>query len=463
MPFDDLDKKIIEAADHHHPDYDEQAWLKMKKKLDKHLPEKKDDRRRLLFLLFGLLFLAGGAFFMFNNSGEDDNKKSIENSNAVTKNNSSSEQLQKVQLPATVPGEIDTADPVNSEKIETKGTGSKTIEPIVFEKQLNTETEKNKFPEYESTRLFGTKDVTSLKLPPGERKKAAVKKNDPSLIAVNQVAVQKEARLPENNISGKKSPEIEDIKPTAESVPDVATAAEISKAAVEINKKNNPDSAATAIAVNKNESPEKETKKQKRKGSFIIFLSAGPDISGVSLDKIGVAAIQYGGGIGYNFANGITLRTGFFAGKKIYDADSSDYNPPANWWQYYPGLKNIAADCKVYEIPLFVSYNFKPVKNHNWFVSTGVSSLIMKRETYDYLYKGAWGQYQTTQRIIKNTNKHFFSVLTLSGGYIYNLNKHIAFSAEPYFKMPLTGIGFGKIKLKSAGVLFSMSVKPFSN
>jgi hypothetical protein len=464
MPFDELDKKIIEAADHHHPAYDEQAWEKMKKKLDKHLPEKKDDRRRLFFLLLGLLFLTGGAFFVYINSGRNDKKENLDSSTAVTKINSTPEKLQKGELPATLPGEVAAADPVNRKKIATNPVGSETSEKIVYNKQADKKIAINKFAEYRPGDLTKKEEAASLKLSPrGSMKTAVRKRNAPSVVVDNIVAAQKDNRLlvRENNISNKESTETEIIK-SKEASSDVKAVRETNKTAEEISKKENQDSTAKGITVNKIAAPEKENEKQKKKGSFILTLSTGIDVSAVDIKKIGTAAIQYGGGIGYNFANGITLRTGFFAGKKLYSADSADYNAPAGWWQYYPGLKNIKADCKVYEIPLFVSYKFKSVKNHSWFVSTGISSVIMKRETYDYLYKGAWGQYQTTQRTIKNQNKHLFSVLTLSGGYTYNLNKRIAFSAEPYFKMPLTGIGFGKIKLKSTGMLFSMSVKPFS-
>ena len=56
IKFNDLDslidwiegiyKKIKEAAENHHPAYDEQAWAKMNKLLDKHMPEKEERRRR---------------------------------------------------------------------------------------------------------------------------------------------------------------------------------------------------------------------------------------------------------------------------------------------------------------------------------------------------------------------------------------------------------------------------------
>jgi hypothetical protein len=460
MPFDDLDKKIIEAADHHHPAYDEQAWLKMQKKLDKYLPEKKDDRRRLLFLLLCLLFLAGGTFFIFNNRSGTGNKKNTLNITASEKqvsDNTASKTPQKNELPPAATGEI-SSDIISAEKTIVDENSDQVTKTTVYDKQQ--ETEKNKLiADKPFTGAINNDEFSSFKTPAIQRKK--ILKNQKAFIVKTQKSdIQNNNLFNEsgNNMSDEKKPDATIDKPTEPANDNMPVSAIKSEA----DKTNIQDTVNKSVVENKNLEPESKKEKQKKKGSFMLTLSAGADVSAVGFDKIGTAAMQYGGGIGYNFSNGITLRTGFYAGKKLYSADSADYNPPAGWWRYYPGLKNINADCKVYEIPLFVSYNFKQVKNHNWFASTGISSVIMKRETYDYLYKGAWGQYQTTRRTIENKNKHLFSVLTLSGGYTYNLNKRIAFSAEPYFKMPLSGIGFGKIKLSSAGFLFSMSVKPFS-
>jgi hypothetical protein len=52
--------------------------------------------------------------------------------------------------------------------------------------------------------------------------------------------------------------------------------------------------------------------------------------------------------------------------------------------------------------------------------------------------------------------------LNLSGGYTRVLNKNISLQAEPYFKIALDGIGYGKVKLNSGGVLFSAVIKPFA-
>jgi hypothetical protein len=118
----------------------------------------------------------------------------------------------------------------------------------------------------------------------------------------------------------------------------------------------------------------------------------------------------------------------------------------------------------VYEIPVSVSYNFGNSKKQNWFVSTGLSSYLMKSESYDYFYKYTYtGPTLNKKWTIEDENKHYFSVLTLSGGYQRSLSKHLSILVEPYIKLPFSGVGYGKVKLNSAGLLFSIGFKPFSS
>ena len=119
------------------------------------------------------------------------------------------------------------------------------------------------------------------------------------------------------------------------------------------------------------------------------------------------------------------------------------------------------ADCKVYEIPLTVYYSFKEKNHHHWFAALGSSSYLMKKETYHYLYKTQTGNMLYRGWTLKNKNQHYFSVITLSGGYSYQLSKTFSLMAEPYIKIPTQGIGFGKVKLKSTGIMFTLSAAPF--
>ena len=84
----------------------------------------------------------------------------------------------------------------------------------------------------------------------------------------------------------------------------------------------------------------------------------------------------------------------------------------------------------------------------------------MKKEKYVYIYKTVTGP-SSYPYLAKNENKHYFSVLNLSGGYTRQLNSTFSVSAEPYVEVPLTGIGKGKVHLNSGGILFTIGVKPF--
>ncbi|MBL0183793.1 MAG: hypothetical protein IPP96_16500 [Chitinophagaceae bacterium] len=55
-----MDHIIRDAAENHHPTYNDKAWEKMEAMLDKQLPQKKDRRKYIFFLLFFLLL--GGEF-----------------------------------------------------------------------------------------------------------------------------------------------------------------------------------------------------------------------------------------------------------------------------------------------------------------------------------------------------------------------------------------------------------------
>jgi len=160
----------------------------------------------------------------------------------------------------------------------------------------------------------------------------------------------------------------------------------------------------------------------KKSNSFFASLSTGPDVSAAGVEKSGKIKFTIGAGLGYNFGNRLTLRTGFYSGRKLYNASPDEYHPPASFWTYYPNLKNVEADCKVYEIPVLLSYNFGNSIKQSWSATAGLSSYLMKRETYNYTYKDLSGQYQYKSWTIYDQNKHYFSVLTLAAGYRRNIS-----------------------------------------
>lgn len=487
-----MDHIIKDAVDKHHPAYNDKAWEKMEKKLDKHLPQK-NDRRRYLFFLLLFLLLGGGAFFGINYFG--DNK--IRGNREIAENKKTEQaraESKKDEQPATqsvtqnaIPGDnsIENSSQENkvhpvdediknptAENVADKTTGS-TIKntgnndislPETKNNNKAENTGKNKRSVVKgkgktNTRIIAANPSEELAKDENEKIKNNIPKNGKADQQKNVVITAAEQEKNEGENTASVTPALK--KDTAIKVEEKTEPVKVK----EDKKENEVKEKEVVVTENKpSSSPDKKKSKKNIAGNFGITLSAGPDMSFIELNKPGKATLIYGAGLSYNFKKRIIIRAGFYASKKIYSATPDQYTFQPGYT--YPYLYDVDAVCKVYEIPVSLSYNFWQRKKHNWFGNVGLSSFLMKTEDYDYNYKvpyyGQGYTYYTYKSAIKDKNKHYFAVLTLSAGYQYNLSKRVSLQAEPYVKLPLAGVGEGKVKLKSAGVLFTATVRPFA-
>jgi hypothetical protein len=438
MPFENLDKKIKEAADQHHPAYDEKAWQKMEKLLNEHLPQPRKDRRRTIFFLLLALLVGGGGFILISRPWEKDSKTALQPAQESKTAQQPDKQSKKSAVSAT-----DLKD-----KDVTGNTGDKAGS-LSFDGATGTLEKKDKILIANAPKHM-VANQSQLNKQQIKKAKDVISTADDN--NKNRVEGRQDSNKPKadnsNDIVSKQNQKPEDATP--------------------INKPDAGKDAITPVNENTNAGIAKgETKRiaQKKTGSpinrngFSFSVSLGPDVSKVGDSKTGKTTLAYGAGIGYT-RNRFTLRTGVYASRKVYWAKGNyyklSYTPP-------PTLKFEGADanCYVIEIPIKLSYNFSFQNKSNWFAGAGLSSYLMKREKYIYVYKTSTGGSTSYKHDISNENKHYFSVLNLSGGYTRQLNKTLSLSAEPYVEIPLTGIGAGKVHLNSGGVLFTLGVKPF--
>ena len=444
MQSENFDKKLRDSLSQRPPGNDKPEWEKMETLLDKHMPVEKKDRRTMFFLLFSVLLLGGGALLIWQN-------------NTGNKNEISSIDPQKQNTVATA----------NNDQTETK-TDKNTSTPIV---PGTNQTKADGFPEIPATNSpdpLSDKEIEidaagKIVSPNKKVNNTVVKKPGQSNQIIDELVKSTE---PERSLIEKLTKS--ETEPIITEKKEVVKEPGIEKTITE----NKPDN--TPVAEQKEVTKETRTvavektdnKNQKNKSSFadnfFVTVSAGPDISGVG-GNAGDLRLGVGAGIGYQISKKFSVRTGFYAARKVYTADPEDYHPPYNFWAYYPNLKNIDANCKVYEIPVTIDYKISSNKKESWFVSAGLSSLLMKEETYEYYYKpNSSPTYLTYTKTVHDQNKHYFSVLNLSGGYTRVLNKNISLQAEPYLKIAMDGVGYGKVNLNSGGVLFSAIIKPFA-
>lgn len=473
MLSEDFDKKIRDAAENHHPAYREEAWKNMSRLLGKHLPEKEKERKRFLwfFLLFAGL-LAGSVIILLPKARKNyqvATEKTSGEFQPVIGNEVEGNKKQSVSKMPINQGEVNSPT-MNTEVPETtnpsrSGSNSSSIALTETKTKLSTNetlslnykqaieskrridrgstTKKTKRPAAgnktkSSTTGSVTGDLTENTLPDSQGSKFVQTTNPPE--AINE--------QPLSTTESK----------TEEQAPAPLTEHKDTKDApgLAMNKTTESDSTMQQVV------PSPERKGKPSFGSkWSLVLSAGPDLSFASGNAGRLETVK-GVGIGYQINERFSLRTGFYTARKIYTAEAKDYKFTGTVGNYYPNLKSVDGDCIVYEIPLLLNYNFVKGDRSSWFVSGGLSTLLMHQEEYNYYYK-PWptGSYVHKKWAVSDKNKHYFSLVALSAGYTRKLNERLYIQAEPYMRLPLNGVGEGKIELKSAGVLFSIGFKPW--
>jgi hypothetical protein len=445
MLSENFDKKIKELTEDHATNYDGQSWDKMEQILAKHLPEKKKDRRRFFFLLFSFLILGGGAFILLG--------KPFGEGQSITVNTESP--TLESSKPRGQSGNKDNAVATNKEATATpsSNTGEKAdngsaVIANTTAVVVNTDNDKNISPVSNTNTKTGL--TRNLKTGKNNISGSTTKTTTTSITTTtttpttidpapgNQTTVQSSDPIPVNTTIEKHG-----IQPGEGTLDEEL-------------KEKGPQISPHAVS-----SPAFPKRKKNILSNVALTFSAGPDISSVG-SRAGKLEAVYGVGLSYAFSKRFSFRTGIFSAKKVYTANPGDYDPPQDFWALYPELKKIDADCRVYEIPFLVDYNFIAKPGHSFFASAGVTTIVMRKETYSYLFKPPYSpDYMTYKHTYHNGTSHNFAMLSLSAGYTKHLNNSVSLRAEPYARIPLSGIGYGKIKLKSGGVLFTLAVKPF--
>lgn len=424
--FDHMDDLIRAASNSYHPAYDDKAWDKMEVLLDKHLPQK-DGRRRPVALVLLIALLVGGAFFVLLYPWDKQSGKSISDNRTT--------QANKLSIPNK-----DGAN--NTTKSLQQNTGSLVLPVTGTDEQVSLAKHASKF----SSKTIGHFSIQNADIITGNNIAPSQKQETGQPVETNNT----ETRL-------SLAEEInEPLLTRLIALPQqIGNSKKIAGSPIK-------GTANTAIAASIQPAPTKKPATNKGfANNFAVTISAGPDVSFIGFKDPGKTHLTYGAGLSYTLFKRLTVKAGFYKATKIYSAEPGEYHPPAGYWTYNTDLQRVDANCKVYEIPLSLAYSFGQTAKHSWFTSVGMSSYLMKSETYNYLYKNQAGQTMYKGWTLLNKNKHYFSVLTVSGGYQYQLNKRVSFAAEPYLKLPLHGVGFGKIKLNSGGLLFTASIKPF--
>lgn len=191
---------------------------------------------------------------------------------------------------------------------------------------------------------------------------------------------------------------------------------------------------------------------------FTVGLVAGPDLSSIeAFSSFKEPGYKLGLMMEYNITSNLSVAAGAVQSLVRYTSYGQNYNPPI-YWQGGITPDQIAGECLLIDIPINLRYNFLNLGNSRIFASVGFSSYIMLTEEYNFMFEGeSYGQDNSWSG--STGTRHWFSNASFSIGYELDLNPAWSLRAEPYLKTPMREVGWGNVKLFSAGTLVSLNYR----
>lgn len=193
-----------------------------------------------------------------------------------------------------------------------------------------------------------------------------------------------------------------------------------------------------------------------KRWSFGVLVSL--DMSATGLEGFTDPGTMIGLLAEYRLSRKWSLQSGLSYSVKNYSALGEEYDT-STW----PGgrsdnLVSALARCLVIDIPINVRRYFQAKNGNQWFVSSGVSTYLMLREDYEYEYTRPSPNWSPTGQV-RGENNHFFGIANFSVGYETPINNKLGLAIEPFMKLPLTGIGQGRVKFLSFGANVAIKLR----
>jgi len=196
-----------------------------------------------------------------------------------------------------------------------------------------------------------------------------------------------------------------------------------------------------------NEQPKAQEEKSDSFNRFAIKLAVAPDYTTVKSATPNSLGINYGVLFEYRISKHWSVATGGIWSKKIYSAYDVEYGGyNADW---------VDGDCRMWDIPVNVYYNFSSQKPFSFYASLGFSSYLMNEENYVYYVETPYGTYDYPKQV-KGENNEWFKTFNVSAGMQFRMSQNFSLQFEPTLKAPLAGVGEGEVSLVSLGAFLNL-------
>jgi hypothetical protein len=201
----------------------------------------------------------------------------------------------------------------------------------------------------------------------------------------------------------------------------------------------------------------KQTSKQINSKLKRLYIGAfiAPELISVKFQPVKKPSFNLGVLVGYRLSDKIGLELGATLAHKYYYTNGK-YIAPNSIRRDNSTILNVDAFTSITEMPLTVQYAIKNEKNIRIFVSAGCVSYAIHKEHYNYTYTKD-GEEKQSIRYYHKASNNWFSNAQIGLGYEYKMKKIGNITIEPYYRIPLKGIGISDLPITSIGINFALT------
>jgi hypothetical protein len=441
LPDDELDKLFRKSSEELDPQFDPEDWDSLKKRLDETDGKTPAAWFRKWWSLGVLLLLipAGiASYYLFGNESNNDVKRPIQ---AVEKDTRMAESSSKSALKVartsknSLPRSLSKAGGVYLEPNRSKREGGDGALSLHADEKVHKNDPKGtSASELGARQAAGSDGVTPDRVISGMNENVTKDTVEGVSEMEKKVFVEGEGKMQfvANYLSGRSLT-------WDNAIPFPAIEAESVKVTSEDT---NGDKVQSQVA----ESPK-----------WAIRLGYSPDLTTVGFKNFTKPGTAFSFLLEYGVTRRLYIQTGVVRTRKDYYAPGSEY-------EFKPYVTSINTPdsldglCLMYEIPLGIRYDFVQTARSRLFAGTGFSSYYIQKEEYRYYYSDyVHGQRQGWQG---KSGLALLSHLNASIGYERSITRRLSILAEPYIRIPLKGVGYGKVNLTTMGMWLSLRYTP---
>ena len=198
---------------------------------------------------------------------------------------------------------------------------------------------------------------------------------------------------------------------------------------------------------------------KKKRTLFYLGVTAGPQFNQVNNQGLSRVGWSLGLLAGFQINKKLSLETGVNFTQKQYHTRGEYFNMQELSGSMPPGMKIVSLVGKSYvtEIPLMIKYDVLTSGNSRIFVSGGISSYILTKETNQYKVLLNGSSQKMTGNYSK-TSSYYAASANFSMGYENQISNGIRMRIAPYVQIPMTGFGVGALHILSTGVNLGITV-----